>query len=70
MKRMSVLVDDHRPSPPIMTLVTAALISSDDFVNVAALVDVSMGCCSGIFLNPPLQRAQLLEGLLTCTPYG
>ena len=24
-----------RPSPPIMTLVTAALISSDDFVNVA-----------------------------------
>ena len=34
-RRMGVLVDDHRPSPPIMTLVTAALISSDDFVNVA-----------------------------------
>ena len=34
-RRMGVLVDDHRPSPPIMTLVTAALISLDDFVNVA-----------------------------------
>ena len=34
-RRMGVLVDDHRPSPPIMPLVTAALISSDDFVNVA-----------------------------------
>jgi len=34
-RRMGVLGDDHRPSPPIMTLVTAALISSDDFVNVA-----------------------------------
>ena len=36
-RRMGVLVDDRRPSPPIMTmtLVTAALISSDDFVNVA-----------------------------------
>ena len=34
-RRMGVLVNDHRPSPPIMTLVTAALISSDDFVNVA-----------------------------------
>jgi len=32
---MGVLVDDYRPSSPIMTLVTAALISSDDFVNVA-----------------------------------
>jgi hypothetical protein len=31
-RRMGVLVDDHRLSPPIMTLVTAALISSDDFV--------------------------------------
>ena len=34
-RRMGILVDDHRPSPPIMTLVTVALISSDDFVNVA-----------------------------------
>ena len=34
-RRMGVLVDDNRPSPPIMTLVTAALISLDDFMNVA-----------------------------------
>ena len=34
-RRMGVLVDDHRPSTPSMMLVTAALISSDDFVNVA-----------------------------------
>ena len=34
-RRVGVLVDDQRPSPPVMPLVTAALISSDDFVNVA-----------------------------------
>jgi hypothetical protein len=32
---MGVLVDDHRPSTPIMSLSSAALISPDDFVNVA-----------------------------------
>jgi hypothetical protein len=32
---MGVLVDDHRPSTPIMLLSTATLISPDDFVNVA-----------------------------------
>ena len=34
-RRMGVLVDDHRPSTPIMLLSTAALISPDGFVNVA-----------------------------------
>ena len=34
-RRMGVLVDDHRPSTPIMLLSTAALIGPDDFVNVA-----------------------------------
>jgi hypothetical protein len=32
---MDVLVDDHRRSTPTMSLSTAALISPDDFMNVA-----------------------------------
>ena len=33
--RPGLRLDDHRPSTPIMSLSSAALISPDDFVNVA-----------------------------------